>query len=71
MNKKKKLIQALILSLVLLCGICIGAGAAGTAQKVTATLDPGVTITVDGVPQQFVDANGNQVYPIPHRVHRH
>lgn len=64
MNKKKKLIQALILSLVLLCGICIGTGAAGTAQKVTATLDPGVTITVDGVPQQFVDANGNQVYPI-------
>lgn len=68
MTKHKKIILTLALTLILsavfVCGVCVGAGASGTSQKITATLEPGIAITVDGVPQQFFDANGNRVYPI-------
>lgn len=68
MTKHKKIILTLALTLILsavfVCGVCVGAGASGTSQKITATLEPGIAITVDGVPQQFFDVNGNRVYPI-------
>ena len=64
MDKRKTLIQALVLSLVLVCGICIGAGASGTAKTITALIDPDVTITLDGVPQEFFDSKGERVFPI-------
>lgn len=64
MRKNKKLFQALTLAGVLACGICIGAVAAGRQQQITATLDPDVAVTVDGVTQEFFDANGQRVYPI-------
>lgn len=68
MTKHKKIILTLALTLILsavfVCGVCVGAGASGTSQKITATLEPGITVTIDGVPQQFFDANGKRVYPI-------
>lgn len=68
MTKHKKIILTLALTLVLsavfVCGICVGAGASGTSQQITATLEPGLTVTVDGTAQQFFDANGSRVYPI-------
>lgn len=64
MKKSQKLIQAAILSAVLVCGICIGVGAAGTSQQITASIEPNVTVTFDGAAQEFFDANGDRVYPI-------
>ena len=62
--KHKKLISALVLTLVLLCGIAIGAGASGTLQEIQAFLDPTITIKLEGEAQTFLDAKGNRVYPI-------
>lgn len=63
---KKKILITTAIALALVCSFCLGAGAgaSGTSQQITATLEPGVTVTIDGVPQQFFDANGNRVYPI-------
>ena len=59
--KKRKLIPMLALALV--C-FTIGAGAASTLQEITAYLNSGITVTLDGEAQTFLDANGNRVYPI-------
>ena len=63
---KKKIIRRLLTAAAALCIFCagMGAGAAGTAQQITATLDSGVTVTLDGIPQQFFNAAGTRVYPI-------
>lgn len=66
-KKHTKLIQALVMGVSIsfgIFGICFGVGASETSQKITATLEPGITVTIDGVPQQFFDANGKRVYPI-------
>ena len=65
--KHKKLISALVLTLVLLCGIAIGAGASGTLQEIQAFLDPTITIKLEGEAQTFLDAKGNRVYPITYQ----
>lgn len=62
--KKKKLISALALTLALLCGITIGAGAANTMQEIKASLDSGTTIKYNDQVQTFTDNNGNRLYPI-------
>lgn len=63
---KKKILFTTVIALALVCSFCLGAGAgaSGTSQKITATIEPGIAVTVDGVPQQFLDVNGNRVYPI-------
>lgn len=65
--KHKKLISALVLTLVLLCGIAIGAGASGTLQEIQAFLDPTITIKLEGEAQTFLDAKGTRVYPITYQ----
>ena len=64
---RKKLISSLVLTLVLLCGIAIGAGASGTLQEIKAYLDPSITIKLEGEAQTFLDAKGNRVYPITYQ----
>ena len=64
---RKKLISSLVLTLVLLCGIAIGAGASGTLQEIKAYLDPTITIKMEGEAQTFLDAKGNRVYPITYQ----
>ena len=61
---RKKLISSLVLTLVLLCGIAIGASASGALQEIKAYLDPTITIKMEGEAQTFLDAKGNRVYPI-------
>lgn len=62
--KIKKSVFAATLALVLALGLVAGAGAAGLQQKITATLDQGITIKYDGEVVIPKDANGNRVYPI-------
>lgn len=62
--KKRKLIPALALTLALLCGISIGAGASSTLQEVKAYLNYGVTIKYNGEEQILKNADGSRVYPI-------
>ncbi|MCI9425620.1 MAG: hypothetical protein HFF30_08665 [Flavonifractor sp.] len=64
---RKKLISSLVLTLVLLCGIAIGAGASGALQEIKAYLDPSITIKMEGEAQTFLDAKGNRVYPITYQ----
>ena len=64
---RKKLISSLVLTLVLLCGIAIGAGASGALQEIKAYLDPSITIKLEGEAQTFLDAKGNRVYPITYQ----
>lgn len=68
MRKHKKMLLSLALTLALAavfaCGICVGAGASGTAQKVTVDIDPSIAVTFDGIPQEFFDAQGKRVFPI-------
>ncbi len=64
---RKKLISSLVLTLVLLCGIAIGAGASGALQEIKAYLDPTITIKMEGEAQTFLDAKGNRVYPITYQ----
>lgn len=62
--RKRKLIPALALALALLCGVTIGASAAGGLQEITAYLSSGITVTMDGEAQTFLDADGTRVYPV-------
>lgn len=62
--KKRKLIPTLVVTLALLCGIVIGAGASSTLQEIKAYLNPGITIKLNGEAQILKDANGNRLYPI-------
>lgn len=64
MKKSKNYLWALIACVALVCGICIGAGASGTTATVSATLDYGATVELNGVPQTFLDANGDRIYLI-------
>lgn len=62
--KKRKLIPALALTLALLCGITIGAGASGTLQEIKAYLNYGITIEYNGQEQVLKDAQGTRIFPV-------
>lgn len=49
---------------LLLASFSIGVMASNGVKNITATLKPDVTVIIDGVKQDFIDANGNRVYPI-------
>ena len=63
---KKKLSRWTALALTLGAVLCFAAGAAAadTLQKITAYLDSGITITLDGEAQVLKDASGTRLYPI-------
>ena len=65
--RKKKLIPALALTLALLCGITIGAGASNGLQEIKAYLNSNITVKMDGEAQTFLDAKGSRVYPITYQ----
>lgn len=67
----KSKVTPLILAIMLLAAISIGAAgvvnianAAPVATNVTAQLNPGYTIIVDGVQQNFFNSSGSPVYPL-------
>lgn len=62
--KIKKSVFALILAVAIAASFAAGTAAAGTTAKVTATLDYGATVELHGVPQSFLDSNGNRIYLI-------
>lgn len=62
--RKRKLISALALTLTLLCGITIGAGASGTLQEIKAYLNYGITIEYNGQEQVLKDAQGTRIFPV-------
>ena len=59
----KNRIAALSLTLALSVGLCAPAQAADS-QTVQATLNAGITVTMDGTPQTFHDAQGAVVLPV-------
>lgn len=59
----KNRIAALSLTLALSVGLCAPAQAADS-QTVQATLNAGITVTMDGTPQTFHDAQGAVVLPL-------
>ena len=61
---KKKRISGICLVLVLALGMCIGAAAANNLETISAYLNRGITIKLDGQTQTMYDAQGNRVYPI-------
>lgn len=62
--KHGKRFTTLAVALALVCGLVIGANAAGTSQQIMAYLTPGRTVKYNGEVQTMKDANGNPVYPI-------
>lgn len=62
--RQKKFFPALVLTLVLLCGITIGASAANGLQEIKAYLNANITVKLNGEAQTLLDANGTRVYPI-------
>ena len=60
--KIKKSVFALILAVAIVASFAAGATAAGTTAPVTAILDYGATVELNGVPQNFLDANGDRIY---------
>lgn len=62
--RKKKLISALALTLALVCGITIGAGASGTLQEIKAYLNYGIKINYNGQEQVLKDAQGTRIFPV-------
>lgn len=65
--KSKKILMTLALSLTLVCGIVIGANAAGTLEQISAYLNYGITVKYDGETQMLKDASGDQTYPITYK----
>ena len=63
---KKKLSRWTALALTLGAALCFAAGAAAadTLQTITAYLDSGITITLDGEVQTLKDGSGTRIYPI-------
>lgn len=60
--KIKKSVFALVLAVAIVASFAAGATAAGTTATVSATLDYGATVELNGVPQDFLDANGDRIY---------
>ncbi|MBQ9733018.1 MAG: hypothetical protein IJV74_02160, partial [Clostridia bacterium] len=61
---KNRAIICICLIVTLLFGICIGAGAAGGLETISAYLTYNTKVKLDGQLQNLYDGNGNQVYPI-------
>ena len=63
---KKKLSRWTALALTLGAALCFAAGAAAadTLQTITAYLDSGITVTLDGEAQTLKDGSGTRIYPI-------
>ncbi len=61
--KRMKRFTALVLALVMVCGLTVSVSAAAV-QTVTVQLSPNITVTLDGEPQTMADVNGNPVYPV-------
>ena len=63
---KKKFSRWTALALTLGAVLCFAAGAAAvdTLQQITAYLDAGITVTLDGEAQVLTDAKGTRLYPI-------
>ena len=61
MKKKWKVAGLIVLALMVFTS---GVLASGTIQKITADWRPDIKVIVDGETQTFLDANGNEVYPI-------
>ena len=63
---KKKLSRWTALALTLGAALCFAAGAAAadTLQTITAYLDSGITVTLDGEVQTLKDGSGTRIYPI-------
>ena len=61
---KKRAVICLCLVLAVLLGMCIGAGAAGGLETISAYLAYNTTVKLDGITQTLYDANGKRVYPI-------
>lgn len=64
MKKKGSHLMTLLLTLAVVLSFAAGAAAADTLQTITAYLDSGITITLDGEVQTLTDAKGTRVYPI-------
>ena len=62
--KQKKRISAFVAAMALVCAFTLGVYASDVAQQITATLDPTVTVKLNGEVQTMTDANGKRVYPI-------
>lgn len=62
--KKRNFVTGIVLTLVLMCGIAIGAAASNGLQAIQAYLNYNITIKYDGEAQNLLDASGNRVYPI-------
>lgn len=52
------------IALALVCGLTIGANAAGTLKEISAYLNYGITVKYNGETQALKDASGSTVYPI-------
>ena len=65
--KRSKFTLALIVTVSVLCGIVIGAGATSGMQEIAAYLNANITVKLDGEAQTFLDAKGNRVYPITYQ----
>lgn len=61
--KLGKRLTALVLALVI-CGLTVGASAAGESKEIKAYLNYDITVTYNGEVQVLKDAAGNRVYPI-------
>lgn len=65
--KHGKRFTTLAVALALVCGLVLGAGAAGASQQIQAYLTMGRTVTYNGEVQTMKDANGKTVYPISYQ----
>lgn len=61
---KKKLARIFCISLAMVFCLCIGALAASNLEAISAYLNRGITIKLDGQTQVLKNEQGNQVYPI-------
>lgn len=64
MKKKVSHLTALLLTLGAVLCFAAGAAAADTLQTITAYLDAGITVTLNGEVQILTDAKGTRLYPI-------
>ncbi len=65
--RKKKLIPALALALIMVSSFTLGASASNGLQEITAYLNSNITVKMDGEAQTFLNAQGTRVYPITYQ----
>ncbi len=62
--KRRRMLFLAAFALVFICGLAVGAGASGSSQKITASLEYGLRVQYNDQIQTLTDANGQRVYPI-------